>query len=709
MSEICAFCLSKDRNISPVLDKHWFTFHSILECEDAQYMKFLQSECLLKFCWECRFRVESFSEFVHNAQRCVRILKQYWTCPAMYPPTNSKLSCTQVDLLEYPPFAVLSEPGDAAPMAARQHEEHNDIFKIVKEEKESQTTDTKHPAPASTSLVKLEQHSDTEYPEAGGDTEYPEAGGSDSDVGEMDVTVGELIRRAREAKKKSKTKVTRKVNSKYYSLETVSEEQALQWYLEESKHNEVKTDISDAFDEVATPHKCTICKQGFETECVLKQHSESHYTFYKCNICQYETRELSDIKLHKKTEHGKSRNGMVNDNGSDIENQQKDSKTRECKKCGATFGSLPLLRKHRAACTVFKCDFCDKSFTHRTSKYSHMDLHHKPLPEVECQICKKRFKNKYAIKSHLQKHRKESRGALYYCAACGVDYRTAILFRQHFYRNMRPGAQHRNECFHCDIRFQTPKRLQEHISTTHMKRGVYKCSHCFKSYMQKKALELHVTTKHSREVKKTRDKICDVCGKGFTSTTILKNHMRSHTGERPYRCELCPARFGHTGSLYTHVKLVHKKRGVSKEGGIDAVMFQCTACTKEFVSESRLKSHYDFFHLKKSEFTCEICNKIFISAWNLKNHRTMLHGINRTRSFPCSVCGKEFFRVDALKSHKLIHSEERTFMCSECGKTFKQQAALYTHNKLVHKGIKRPPAKSNCKRSKKVENPVMNE
>jgi KRAB domain-containing zinc finger protein len=29
---------------------------------------------------------------------------------------------------------------------------------------------------------------------------------------------------------------------------------------------------------------------------------------------------------------------------------------------------------------------------------------------------------------------------------------------------------------------------------------------------------------------------CDICGKGFTENSTLKGHIRTHTGDKPYRC-----------------------------------------------------------------------------------------------------------------------------------------------------------------------------
>ena len=30
--------------------------------------------------------------------------------------------------------------------------------------------------------------------------------------------------------------------------------------------------------------------------------------------------------------------------------------------------------------------------------------------------------------------------------------------------------------------------------------------------------------------------VCRICGKGYARPSTLKTHMRTHSGERPYRC-----------------------------------------------------------------------------------------------------------------------------------------------------------------------------
>lgn len=59
-----------------------------------------------------------------------------------------------------------------------------------------------------------------------------------------------------------------------------------------------------------------------------------------------------------------------------------------------------------------------------------------------------------------------------------------------------------------------------------------------------------VKTRYSENDKKKRS--CPVCGKKFTSSK-LRQHMRCHTKEKPYECNICLQRFSVGGNLKRHV------------------------------------------------------------------------------------------------------------------------------------------------------------
>ncbi|PAV90835.1 hypothetical protein WR25_06272 [Diploscapter pachys] len=46
---------------------------------------------------------------------------------------------------------------------------------------------------------------------------------------------------------------------------------------------------------------------------------------------------------------------------------------------------------------------------------------------------------------------------------------------------------------------------------------------------------------------------CDQCGKAFKFKHHLKEHIRIHSGERPFECAVCHKRFSHSGSYSSHM------------------------------------------------------------------------------------------------------------------------------------------------------------
>lgn len=64
-----------------------------------------------------------------------------------------------------------------------------------------------------------------------------------------------------------------------------------------------------------------------------------------------------------------------------------------------------------------------------------------------------------------------------------------------------------------------------------------------------------------------RKKICGVCGKRFWSLQDLTRHMRSHTGERPYKCQTCERTFTLKHSLVRHQRIHQKPRGADGDMG----------------------------------------------------------------------------------------------------------------------------------------------
>ncbi|KAL5277163.1 BCL11A family protein [Megaselia abdita] len=89
---------------------------------------------------------------------------------------------------------------------------------------------------------------------------------------------------------------------------------------------------------------------------------------------------------------------------------------------------------------------------------------------------------------------------------------------------------------------------------------------------------------NSMPVKKEsrRNDTCEYCGKVFKNCSNLTVHRRSHTGEKPYKCELCSYACAQSSKLTRHMK-THGRSGKD--------VYRCRFCNMPFSVPSTLEKH----------------------------------------------------------------------------------------------------------------------
>ncbi|XP_055648666.1 zinc finger protein 131-like isoform X2 [Falco peregrinus] len=184
-------------------------------------------------------------------------------------------------------------------------------------------------------------------------------------------------------------------------------------------------------------------------------------------------------------------------------------------------------------------------------------------------------------------------------------------------------------CEKCNRSFKLLYHFKEHMKT-HSTES-YKCDTCNKRYLRESALKQHLTCYHIDEggaSKKQRPgkkiHICQYCDKQFDHFGHFKEHLRKHTGEKPFECPNCHERFARNSTLKCHLTACQSGAGAKKGR---KKLYECQVCNSVFNSWDQFKDHL-VIHTGDKPNHCTLCDLWFMQGSELRRHLKEMHNIS---------------------------------------------------------------------------------
>lgn len=311
---------------------------------------------------------------------------------------------------------------------------------------------------------------------------------------------------------------------------------------------------------------CRVCAAFFDSHTDLENHFTTHQS-YNCKTCGEMFLCKTDLYQHKKT--------------SEMCNKQV---LYECEICSKKFSRERNLKSHKSVyhsdnVDNFECIVCRKTFKTSFLLTNHLRHSHIVHEYIECKICHTLCLGPERFKTHFKSHNEDSQ---FPCPDCGEVFNKKSLLRSH----MPSHDFSINLCEICGESIRGKVAMKNHVDYKHQT-GTFFCNLCNMKFDTKRKMVIHRKSHNRRYLPKPS--ICEICGKEFTSTQVLKNHLRIHFDERPFKCDICGATFKQKVSLRNHHR-THSNVG----------QYCCISCGKTF----KWKQTFDK-HIKSCQFKFE--------------------------------------------------------------------------------------------------------
>ncbi|XP_061727656.1 zinc finger protein 668-like [Cydia pomonella] len=254
---------------------------------------------------------------------------------------------------------------------------------------------------------------------------------------------------------------------------------------------------------------CDVCLAVLHPPGSLAAHMFRHLTRYECMKCDARYPTYDDTLHHYKKQHG--------DN------------CLRCAECHYTTDSPQKFRKHkRQHHKRFTCADCGVVLATRPSLTRHMAvLHNKRL--YRCVHCAITLTDGATFAAHMRAHGAAAARAA--CAPCGLQFKAWHAYNAHVLYSTAHRNPRKIACNHCGMKFATATHLRMHVQFSDHPKQTFHCPDCPKEFAVEAEMKQHRNI-HKKQRLKSTDRICDYCGRVYTSREHLIRHIQTHLQKR---------------------------------------------------------------------------------------------------------------------------------------------------------------------------------
>lgn len=303
---------------------------------------------------------------------------------------------------------------------------------------------------------------------------------------------------------------------------------------------------------------CQYCTMTYTNSRSLTKHLALVHQrgFFSCSVCKFHSDSPTDIQTHC----------------SQVHPEISETACPSCKESVNIFKEVGGLPAHFSQCSINKYQVQKetqrkKNLTYRKKPYicskcgkdckynAQLQIHEKQhLGEMDfaCSECDFKTFSKTYLRSHLKTHLiKKGVISKPICDICGLEVRDKSALKRHKLYMHDPSTPKACTCPHCGKVICNKNALDRHVMRSHNKSDDFKCAVCSQKVGSDSELRRHMLVHEAPKLK------CRFCEKRFRREDGLKNHERNHTGEAPFKCQLCEYSCKSSATLSLHKKFIH--------------------------------------------------------------------------------------------------------------------------------------------------------